>query len=415
MSRSGHTNRINFSVSLGRAALLGCLALTALLAGCLETAPKQPTVSTNELSFSEAIVVATDGLVAQTQKMPAFLAKVESKIAKKSVVVDPTIDATSGQQTQATQLLERRIGERLAARTEGSFDLLPFKTENLSKVQYLLTGTLTRLLDVPGKRSLQINLALVEIKTGRVVAQASALARDDGLNHTPLPIYQDSPVLVKDKVIDGYISTALTAPGGAANGLYMERVAVASVINEAGTLYNAERYPESLSKYQEARTQAGGEQLRTLNGIYLNYVRLGRTVEAEAAFGQIVAYGLRSNKLDVKFLFNPGSSSEFWSDAKVSGAYPMWIRQIAKESAGARVCMVIVGHTSRTGSEQINDTLSLQRASFIQKSLAAETSVLAQRIKASGMGWRENLVGSGSDNAVDALDRRVEFRVEPCR
>src|SRR6186713_2433390 len=111
MSRAGHTNRINFSVSLGRAALLGCLTLTALLAGCLETAPKQPTVSTNELSFSEAIIVATDGLVAQTQKMPAFLAKVESKIAKKSVVVDPTIDATSGQQTQATQLLERRIGE----------------------------------------------------------------------------------------------------------------------------------------------------------------------------------------------------------------------------------------------------------------------------------------------------------------
>lgn len=411
MSSASLANRLNSSARLAHVALLGCVAL---LAGCLATAPTQPTVSTNELSFSEAIVVATDGLVNQTQKLPAFLEKMESKIAKKSVVVDPMIDATSGQQTQTTQLLERRIGERLAARTEGSFDLLPFRTENLSRVQYLLTGTLTRLLGVPGKRSLQLNLALVEIKTGHVVAQASALARDDGLNHTPLAIYQDSPVLVKDKVVDGYISTALTAPGGAANGAYMERVAVASVINEAGTLYNADRFPESLAKYQEARTQAGGEQLRTLNGIYLNYVRLGRTAEAEAAFGQIVAYGLRSNKLDVKFLFNPGSSTEFWSDAKVSGAYPMWLRQIAKESGGAKVCMAIVGHTSRTGSEQANDTLSLQRAAFIQQRLAAEAAVLAQRIKASGMGWRENLVGSGSDNAVDALDRRVEFRVEPC-
>jgi hypothetical protein len=411
MSRTGHTNRINFSVQLARAAMLGCMAL---LAGCLETAPKQPTVSTNELSFSEAIVVATDGLVGQTQKLPAFLAMVESKVVKKSVVVDPMIDATSGQQTQTTQLLERRIAERLAARKEGSFDLLPFKSENLSKVQYLLTGTLTRLLGVPGRKSLQINLALVDIKTGKVVAQAAALARDDGLNHTPLAIYQDSPVLVKDRVVDGYISTALTAPGAAANGTYMERVAVASVINEAGSLYNAERYPESLAKYQEARNQTGGEQLRTLNGIYLNNVRLGRTAEAESAFGQIVAYGLRANKLDVKLLFNPGSSTEFWSDPKVSGAYPMWLRQIAKESAGTRVCMVIVGHTSRTGSEQTNDTLSLQRATFIQQRLAAESSAVAQRIKASGMGWRENLVGSGSDNAVDALDRRVEFRVEPC-
>ncbi len=410
MSRPGHTNRISFSVQLARAAMLGCLAV---LAGCLETAPKAPTVSTNELSFSEAIVVATDGLVGQTQKLPAFLAKMESKIVRKNVVVDPMIDATSGQQTQTTQLLERRIGERLAARKEGGFDLLPFKTENLSKVQYLLTGTLTRLLGVPGKKSLQINLALVEIKTGQVVAQASALARDDGLNHTPLAIYQDSPVLVKDRVVEGYISTALTAPGGAANGTYMERVAVASVINEAGSLYNAERYPESLAKYQEARSQAGGDQLRTLNGIYLNNVKLGRTAEAEWAFGQIVAYGLRSNKLDVKFLFNPGST-EFWSDAKVSGAYPMWLRQIAKESNSTRVCMVIVGHTSHTGSEQTNDALSLQRAAFIQQRLTGEAPPLSSRIKASGMGWRENLVGSGTDNAVDALDRRVEFRVEPC-
>ncbi|HEY9105609.1 MAG TPA: OmpA family protein [Roseateles sp.] len=411
MSRARLANRIHSSVRRAHAA-----ALALLLTGCLATAPTQPTVSTNELSFSEAVVVATDGLVNQTQKLPAFLAKVESRIARKSVVVDPMLDATSGQQTQSTQLLERRIGERLAAPKEGSFDLLPFRTENLNRVQYLLTGTLTRLLGVPGNRSLQINLALVEIKTGQVVAQASALARDDGgLNHAPLAVYQDSPVLVKDRVIDGYISTALTAPGNAANGYYMERIAVASVINEAGTLYNAERFPESLAKYQEARSQAGGEQLRTLNGIYLNNVRLGRMAEAEAAFGQIVAFGLRSNKLDVKFLFNPGSSTEFWSDTKVSGAYPMWLRQIARESASARVCMAIVGHTSHTGTEQANDVLSLQRASFIQQRLAAEASVLAQRIKASGMGWRENLVGSGSDNAVDALDRRVEFRVESCR
>lgn len=407
MSRSSLANRFNFSVQLGRAAALCCLVL---LGGCLATAPTQPTVSTNEISFNDAVIVATDGLVGQTQKLPAFLAQVESKLTRKSVVVDPMLDATNGQQTQTTQLLERRIGERLAARKEGSFDMLPFKTENLSKVQYLLVGTLTRKV---GNKWLQINLALVEIKTGQVVAQASARGRDEGLNHTPLAVYQDSPVLVKDKVIDGYITTASTPPGSAASTIYMERVAVASVINEAGTLYNAERYPESLAKYQEARSQAGGEQLRTLNGIYLNNVRLGRTAEAEAAFGQIVAYGLRSNKLDVKFLFNPGST-EFWSDPKVSGAYPMWMRQISKESASARVCMTIVGHTSHTGSEQTNDALSLQRAAFIQQRLAAESPALAQRTKASGMGWRENLVGSGSDNAVDALDRRVEFRVDPC-
>lgn len=411
MSRASPSNRVGFSVHMGRAALLGSLAV---LAGCLATAPPQPTVSTNDLSFNQAVSHATESLLAQTQKLPAFLSMVESKLVKKSVMVDPVIDATSGQQTVTTQQLERRMADRIAGRSESGFELLPFKAENLARAQYLMTGTLTRQQIGTGKQPpLTINLSLVEIKTGRVVAQASALARDEGLNHTPLALYQDSPVLVKDRVVDGYVNTALTAPGGVASSIYMERVAVSTVINEAGALYNAERYPESLAKYQEARGLAGGEQLRTLNGIYLNSVRLGRSAEAERAFAQIVAYGLRANKLDVKFLFNPGST-EFWSDPKVSGAYPMWLRQIAKESAGARVCMVIVGHTSRTGSEQTNDALSLQRATFIQQRLAAEAAALGPRIKANGMGWRENLVGSGSDNAVDALDRRVEFRVEPC-
>ncbi|NEK32510.1 OmpA family protein, partial [Rhizobium leguminosarum] len=128
------------------------------------TAPQQAAVSTQELSFSEAVVVATDGLANQTQKLPALLAMVESKLVRRNVVVDAPIDAASGQQTQATQLLERRIAERLAARTEGKFELLPFKTENLAKVQYLLTGTLTR-QGGPAKPLLNINLALVELKT----------------------------------------------------------------------------------------------------------------------------------------------------------------------------------------------------------------------------------------------------------
>jgi hypothetical protein len=30
------------------------------------------------------------------------------------------------------------------------------------------------------------------------------------------------------------------------------------------------------------------------------------------------------------------------------------------------------------------------------------------------MGFRQNIVGSGTDNVVDALDRRVEFKIVPC-
>ena len=76
--------------------------------------------------------------------------------------------------------------------------------------------------------------------------------------------------------------------------------------------------------------------------------------------------------------------------------------------------MNVVGHAGRTGSEQYNDQLSQQRTSFIRDRLAAEAPELASRIRATGMGFRENIVGTGTDDAGDALDRRVEFKITGC-
>ncbi|HKW84029.1 MAG TPA: OmpA family protein [Burkholderiaceae bacterium] len=385
--------------------LVVCLALG--IAGC---AAKPATSLTSALPFDEAVTQATDGLVGQTQKLPAFLAKVEAKLVKRGVVLDPMLDASTGQQTNATQLLERRVTERMTSKFD-SIEILPFQTVNLVKAQYLLTGTMAR--SQTNRGTTQINLALTELKTGTVVAQASAIARDEGLDHTPLAFYADSPVLLKDKVIDGYVRTTATPPGQRGDPYYLERVAVATVITEATTLYNAARYQESLAQYRAAAGSPVGEQLRVLNGIYLNHAKLNQMAEAEQAFGKVVAYGIAYNQLGVKFLFNPGKT-EFWTDPKISGPYAMWLRQIAKESTNAKACMNIVGHTSRTGSEQTNEALSMARATYIKQRLTSEASALDGRTKPSGMGFRENIVGSGTDNVVDALDRRVEFKIVPC-
>ena len=177
---------------------------------------------------------------------------------------------------------------------------------------------------------------------------------------------------IKDPVIESYVRTTATPAGQRADPYYLERIAVAPAIKDATTHYNAERYQDALTQYNSA---AGGTasdaQLRVLNGIYLSSAKLGRTAEAEQAFGKIVAYGIAQQQLGVKFLFNPGGTA-FWSDAKVSGPYPMWLREIAKASADAKVCMDIVGHTSRTGSAAFNDTLSVQRARYIRQRLIGE-------------------------------------------
>ena len=387
-------------------AVLGAL-VASLLVAC--AAPPKA-VDLGELPFDQAVAQASDAIAAQAQSGPAILAKLQ----KKSIVLDPMLDAATGQQTAATTLLETRVGERLATKGD-AFEILPFTSANLARAQLLLTGTMTRVDGDAGarKKALRVQLALTDLKAGTVVAQASALARDEGLDHTPLAYYRDSPVLVKDKVIEGYVRTTATPPGQRADPLYLERIAQATVIHEATTLYNQERYVEALGKYRSALAMPAGEQIRVVNGIYLAAAKLGRTAEAEQAFARVVALGIAYNELGVKFLFNPGST-EFWSDPKVSGAYPMWLRQIARESTNAKVCMNIVGHTSHTGSEPTNDALSLQRANFIRQRLVGEASTLAAKTKTSGMGFRQNIVGSGTDNAVDALDRRVEFKIVPC-
>ena len=230
--------------SISALACAFAVAATLLTSGCVT----QPTasVSNDAMPFEQAIATATDALVAQTQTLPAFLAKVDAKLNKRAVVLDPTLDAGTGQQTAATQLLDKTLTDRIGTKFE-QFEVLPFRAANLTKAQYLLTGTLTR-----APQAYRLNLALTDLKSGNVVAQSSALARDSGVDMSPLPYYRDSPVLVKDKVIDGYVRTTVTPPGQRGDTVYLERIATATLINEATLLYNAEKYQEALGQYRSA-------------------------------------------------------------------------------------------------------------------------------------------------------------------
>ena len=93
--------------------------------------------------------MATDSLAAQLQQRPGSSTKTE---ARRSLVIDPMVDAVSGQQTAATLLLEQRVAERLRG-SSAQLDVVPFQVLNLSQAQYLLTGTMARVASSqPGAR-----------------------------------------------------------------------------------------------------------------------------------------------------------------------------------------------------------------------------------------------------------------------
>ncbi len=377
------------------------LAATACLGlgGC---ATRPATVSEEAMPYDRAIVVAADALFEQTRTLSKRLAGQD----RGTVILDPAIAADTGQQTVATQQLDRAIGERVQQSRQ--FELLPFQASSLAKAQYLLVGSLAK-----AQADVRVSVALVALDGGEVIAQSSALARMDGIDMKPMSYYRDSPVLMKDETVDGYVRTSTTPVGKPADATYLGRISAATAVHEAASLYNAGRYREALAEYRRLSAAPAGNQIRVLNGVYLASAKLGRTAEAEDAFGRLVAYGLTQKNLSVKFLFNPGST-EFWADTRLTSAYGMWLRQIARQAGSARTCMDIVGHSSKTGPEAVNDSLSARRANSIRQKLSSESPELASRTRTLGMGSRNNLVGSGTDDVVDAPDRRVEFSIVDC-
>jgi outer membrane protein OmpA-like peptidoglycan-associated protein len=74
----------------------------------------------------------------------------------------------------------------------------------------------------------------------------------------------------------------------------------------------------------------------------------------------------------------------------------------------------VTGHTSPTGPEPLNERLSLLRAEYVKSRLEASSPTLGKRMIANGVGSKQTMIGTGRDDATDALDRRVEFKVIGC-
>ncbi len=344
-------------------------------------------------------------------------AAVDPSGAPRVVVIDPLIDGSNGQQTLASRYIETRLKD-IARDQFPKLDVREFSSANVAQNPIVLVGTFTGItLDnktVGKPEAYRICLALADFSTNKIVSKGVARAMLDGVNVTPTPYFSDTPVWVKDESVDAYIKTCQgTKVGDTIDPVYRDRIDTATLIADAILAYEKRNFRQALDLYARAVRAATGDQLRVHSGLYLANWKLGKKAEAETAFGKIVDHGLAAQKLAVKFLFQP-RSTDFWSDANVSGPYPIWLRSIATRVAKADSCLEIVGHTSRSGSEPVNDKLSLARAQNIKRKMDSTAPAIAARTKATGMGFRENLVGSGADDLTDLQDRRVEFRLAKC-
>jgi outer membrane protein OmpA-like peptidoglycan-associated protein len=257
-------------------------------------------------------------------------------------------------------------------------------------------------------------LALADLKSGTLVSKGFAKADPKGVDPTPISFFRDSPVWTSDPATDAYIKSCQgTKTGDPIKPLYVERIQSAAMLSDAIKSYDAGNYKKAHELYSKASSTTGGDQLRVYNGLYLTALRLKKMKEAEEAFGKLVDFGIKNNNLAVKFLFKV-DSTEFYPDRNVTHPYEMWVRQIGQQAAKDSTCLDLVGHASPTGGEAYNDQLSSRRAETIKSMLVKTSSSLSSKLATKGMGFKENLIGTGRDDASDALDRRVEFKVGKC-
>src|SRR6201993_1070210 len=374
-------------------------------AAAAPTPPPPPT----PIPFDAALLKAANDLLSK--------AKLDGAPNKVMLVIDPLIDGVTGAQSKATHLEEKRITE-LVKSGYPRFQVARFSAEAIAKAPVVLIGTFTAVNNAGAangpRDAYRICLALADMRTKTIISKGVSRALPEGIDPTPAAFFNDSPVFAKDASTDSYIKTCQgTKVGDNVDQAYADRIVVASLVNDAIEAYEDGRYRDALDVYQSALKTPGGEQLRVLNGIYLANYKLRRTRAAMDAFGKVIDYGLKGDKLAVKFLFKPGST-QFVSERSIRAPYGSWLETIAERTSASKGCLEVVGHTSATGLPAVNDRLSGLRADYMQDRLESEQGVLRGRLVAAGKGSREMIVGTGRDDPSDSLDRRVEFKIAQC-
>lgn len=409
---------------------IAALALASLwLFGCAQSATKAPSTAPAQnaappapqaaappplppiLPFDQAVLNAANGVFSTADKLP-----IEAPPGR-TVVIDPLVDGVIGYESKATQDIQQRI-TGLVKSDYPRFAVAKFSPTALQESPLVLVGTFTPVNATNNqptgpREAYRFCLVLGDLKTGKIVAKAVARARVGDVDATPTAVFRDSPVWAPDASTKAYIATCqATKVGDPINKEFLDGLLGASLVSEASEAYEHGKYDEALHLYDSAAETPAGDQLKVYNGLYLANYRLGRHDGAVEAYHNLVAYGFRNNRLAVKFLFEP-NTSRFSPDVPMSNQYDVWLRQIAEQGGQSPACIEVSGHTSPTGSPALNDRLSFLRADYVRSRLEADAPALHDRMIATGVGSRETLVGTGKDDASDALDRRVELKLIP--
>jgi len=389
--------------------MLTCLLGLGFLLGCTNQA-----VQPNErlIPFREAVPLLTQNLLEQVKRTRFF----SNLIGRKGqILLDPFVDSASGDVVRASQDIKRLVFIEINE-IDDHFEIAEMDADNIKNADYVMTGIITfEPYPEPASQTKQYRLhaSIFELDNGEIIANDSVWLAEAGLNYNRTEVYRDAPIYLRDRELTGLITTAQGAVGSLADKNYYEFLQVKAQLVEATAAYEASDYMKALELFRAVADHPQGNTMKTYAGLYLVSRKLDDEVGAEDAFGKMFAIGVETNNLRTKLLFSVNSIN-FIENEELRSQYQFWLRQIGQYFSRTSHCFQVAGHSSRTGAEFYNKTLSHERAVKIQRLLQPFIPNIAQRSVTVGKGFSENIVGSGTDDARDAVDRRVEFIIVEC-
>ncbi len=410
-----------FSQSKLLPSLLAALLVTALAACAPLPPPAQEFRSNQQLSLEEAVSLLGQKLKAQletprpaadplTQMVMQATAKQDS--SPQMVVLDPFIAYKSGQQlkinTKIVSILARELGSR--------YDIVDLDQYTQSRANYILAGAISQRpgsgrKTAPPGYDLVVNI--IEWPSGTIRAKGLVWVRD--MPFEPLAIYEDSPIYLQDKSARMAAHLFSVSLGNPVGQEYLQFLPVKGMLQQGIYLYDQGRYEDAAKHFKQAIATPSGNTLTANAGLYLASQKLGKEKDTDLAFANMLTIAIEENrKLDIRLLFGVNSPA-FIPNAELVQRYAWWLKQIATHMEKSAYCLEISGHCSHTGDETYNARLSLARARTVQGVMSVTYPGIRKKSKVTGKGFHENIVGTGTDDASDALDRRVEFKILACR
>lgn len=201
-------------------------------------------------------------------------------------------------------------------------------------------------------------------------------------------IRRHRPVLAAAFAMLGFLSGCSTAPDKIIL-LPDPEGTVGAVIVHSGTQEQLINQP-----YAGLDVAKGGAMEKTMDS----------QASVQARYGQLLAARPpRPMTFTINFLFDSATELAPQSSATVDKLKAVLATWPAPH-------LVVVGHTDRAGSQELNDKLSMRRAQTVAAFLTKE-GIPAQQIEIAGRGKREPLV-STPDGVANPMNRRVVITIQ---